>query len=160
MRTAAYLKGRITMLPLYYLVRFLLHRCQYRYGISIPYNTQIGAGLYIGHFGGIIINCEVQMGSNCNLNHEVTVGKSYGGKNPGTPMVGDNVYFGPGCKVIGGINIGSHVAIGANCVVTDDVPDKGVVVGIPGKIISYKGSVNYVVNTVRGDQKGPQPIYS
>ena len=127
----------------------MLRRCEHKYGISIPYNTRIGAGFYIGHFGGIVINCEVRIGSNCNVNHEVTIGTSYGGKNPGTPTVGNNVYFGPGCKVFGGITIGNNVAIGANCVVTHDVPDKGVIIGIPGRVISYNGSMNYVVNTVK-----------
>ena len=148
LRTAAYLKNINIMFPFYIIARLLLVRYEYKYGISIPYNTQIGPGFYIGHFGGIIINYEVKIGSNCNVNHEVTIGKSYGGKNPGTPTVGDQVYFGPGCKVFGSISIGNHVAIGANCVVSSIVPDNAVVVGIPGKIISFNGSGSYIVNIV------------
>lgn len=152
MRTAKYLKSRGTLLlPLYALSRFLLNHYQYKYGISIPYNTDIGPGLYIGHFGGIIVNAEAKIGRNCNINQEVTVGATYGGKYPGTPVIMNNVYLGPGSKIIGGITLGSHAAVGANCVVTKPVPDHGVVVGIPGEVVSTKGSGEYVVNTVADD---------
>lgn len=93
MRTAKYLKSRGTLLlPLYAISRFLLNHYQYKYGISIPYNTDIGPGLYIGHFGGIIVNAEAKIGRNCNINQEVTVGATYGGKYPGTPVIMNNVY--------------------------------------------------------------------
>jgi serine O-acetyltransferase len=45
------------------------------------------------------------------------------------------------------VNIGNNVAVGANCVVTKDIPDNGVVVGIPGKIISLEGSLGYINKT-------------
>jgi len=133
--------------PCYYLCRAILHRCSVRYGISIPYNTRIGPGLYIGHYGGIVVNDSVVIGDDCNINHEVTIGVKYGGRNPGVPVIGDRVYLGPGCKVIGGISLGNDVAVGANSVVVDSVPDFGVAAGVPAKVISSKGSSAYVVNT-------------
>lgn len=149
MRTAKCLKsGGLWLLPAYALARFILNHYMFKYGISIPYNTEIGPGLYIGHFGGIVINSETVIGKNCNINHDVTIGAAYGGRSPGVPVIGDNVYFGPGCKVVGGIAIGNNVAIGANCVLTKSVPDNSVVAGIPGGVISDKGSSSYVVNTV------------
>jgi serine O-acetyltransferase len=149
MRTARYLKSKGTFFfPFYVMCRIILNHYQFKYGISIPYNTEIGPGLYIGHFGGIIVNCETKIGRNCNINHEVTIGAAYGGKYPGVPVIMDNVYFGPGSKIIGGITLGNHVAVGANCVVTKPVSDSGVVVGIPGEVVSIKGSAEYVVNTV------------
>lgn len=149
LRTARYLKSRGTLVfPLYVCTRLLLNHYQYKYGISIPYNTEIGPGLYIGHFGGITVNSEARIGRNCNINQEVTIGVTYGGKYPGTPVIMNNVYLGPGSKIIGGITLGSHAAVGANCVVTKPVPDYGVVVGIPGELVSSKGSSEYVVNTV------------
>jgi len=149
MRTAKFLKekGWRTIL-LYALVRLVLRHFEYKYGISIPYNTEIGPGLYIGHFGGIVVSHEARIGRNCNLNHCVTVGATYGGKSPGVPSVMNNVYLGPGSKVIGGITVGNNVAVGANCVVTKDIPDNAVVVGVPGEIVSYKGSGQYIINTV------------
>ncbi len=145
-RTVAFLKTQPLLFPLFVIMRFIYGRMKIRYGINIPYNTGIGPGLYIGHFGGIVIHPEVKIGKNCNLNHCITIGVAYGGKNPGVPKLGDNVYLGPGCKIFGGITIGNDVAIGANCVVTKSIPDRSVVVGIPGRIISYKGSGAYVVN--------------
>jgi serine O-acetyltransferase len=148
MRLAGYLRQRsVIWRPCHYLCRVILRRCSIKYGISIPYNTRIGAGLYIGHHGGIVINDQVIIGRHCNINHEVTVGAKYGGKNPGVPLIGDRVYLGPGCKVIGGITVGNDVAVGANAVVVDSVPDFGVVAGVPARVISLKGSANYVVHT-------------
>jgi len=135
--------------PFHYLCRIILHRCGLRYGVSIPYNTCIGPGLYIGHAGGIVINCNVVIGQDCNVNHEVTIGAKYGGKTPGVPVIGDRVYLGPGCKVIGGIRLGNDVAVGANSVVVKSVPDSGVTAGVPAKVLSLKGSSEYVAHTQR-----------
>lgn len=130
--------------PFYLLLILIIRSKKYRFGIDIPPTTNIGSGLYIGHFGGIIINGSCTIGKNLNISQGVTIGKSNRGKRKGVPIIGDNVYIGPGAKLIGGIKIGDNVAIGANCVVINDVPCDAVVVGIPGKIISYKGSVGYI----------------
>lgn len=149
MRSAKYLKSCGPLfLPFYLLCRLLLNHYQFKYGISIPYNTEVGPGLYIGHFGGIIVNPEARIGRNCNISQGVTVGATYGGRYPGSPTIMHNVYLGPGSMIIGGIALASHVAVGANCVVTKPVPERGVVVGIPGDLVSDKGSGEYVVNTV------------
>lgn len=150
LRLAAYLtQASFIWRPVHYFCRAILHRYSLKYGISIPYNTQIGPGLYIGHHGGIVINYKTVIGRDCNLNHDITIGEKFGGKNPGTPIIGDRTYLGPGCKVIGRIHLGNDTAVGANAVVLESVPDSGVVTGIPAKVISFKGSVNYVVNTGR-----------
>ncbi len=149
MRTARYFKAKgAAGWPFYVISRSILNHYQFKYGISIPYNTEIGPGFYIGHFGGIVINHEVVIGANCNISQGVTLGAKYGGKFPGNPRIGNNVYIGPHAVVIGGITIGDHVAIGANCVVAQPVANAGVVVGSAGEVISYNGSSGYVVNTV------------
>jgi serine O-acetyltransferase len=149
MRTAKFFKqqGR-AFWPLYLVARIVLNRYTFKYGISIPYNTEIGPGLYIGHFGGIFVNSQAVIGRNCNINQGVTVGATYGGKYPGSPTIMHNVYLGPGSKIIGGICLESHAAVGANCVVTKPVPERGIVVGVPGEVVSDKGSDEYVVHTV------------
>ena len=150
MRTAKYAKqGGILLTPLYLMSRLMMNRYQYKYGICIPYNTRIAEGLYIGHYGGIFVNHEARIGKNCNINQDVSIGATYGGRNPGIPVIGDNAYLGPGAKIIGGITLGNNVAVGANCVVNIDVPDNGVVIGNPCKIVSYQGSKEYIVNTDR-----------
>lgn len=52
----------------------------------------------------------------------------------GVATIGNSVYIGPGVKIVGRINIGNNVAIGANAVVTKDIPDNAVVAGVPAKI--------------------------
>jgi serine O-acetyltransferase len=63
----------------------------------------------------------------------------------GSPTIGDRVYVGSGARLIGRITIGNDVAIGANAVVTKNLPDNAVAVGVPAKIISYEGSKDFVV---------------
>lgn len=126
---------------------FILHQLELRFGISISYKTRIGSGFYIGHFGGIIVNSNAVIGKNCNISHLVTLGITNRGEKKGVPIICDNVYIGPGAKIIGNIRVGNNAAIGANCVVTKDVPDNAVVVGVPGKIISFDGSLGYINRT-------------
>jgi serine O-acetyltransferase len=148
MRTCLYLREHsFFRYSLFFLGRVILQHYEYKYGISIPFKTSTGSGLYIGHFGGIVVHHMSIIGKNCNISHGVTLGQANRGIRKGYPMIGDNVYIGPGAKIVGGVRIGNNVAIGANCVVTKDIPDSAVVVGIPGKIISFQGSEGYVNNT-------------
>ena len=94
-----------------------------------------------------MLNDMAVVGCDCNINHGVTIGVKYGGKNPGVPVIGDRAFLGPGCVVIGGITLGNDVAVGANAVVLESVPDSGVVAGVPASLVSVRGSAEYVVNT-------------
>lgn len=139
MRLCNYLrksKFRTFYLPLFIIFRFILKHYEYKYSIQIPYNTKIGKGLHIAHHGGIVINHRCELGENINLSHGVTLGYT----KTGVPKLGDCIYLGAGSKVIGGITIENNVAIGANAVVTKNIPENAIVVGIPGRIISYKGN--------------------
>jgi serine O-acetyltransferase len=128
--------------------KMLLRRKMYKFGIEVYPNTQIGKGFYIGHFGGIIINHRAKIGKNCNISQGVTIGQTNRGKHAGTPVIGDNVFIGPGAKLIGGITIGDNVAIGANAVVTKSFPDNSVIGGIPAKLISQKGTQGYIEHKI------------
>ena len=116
-------------------------------GISISFEFDFGPCFYIGHCGGIVVYPDCQIGEKFNLSHGVILGITQWRKNKGYPTAGDNVYIGPGVKIIGLVRIGNNDAIEANCVATQYVPDNAVVVGIPGKIISYEDSFGYVCNT-------------
>lgn len=126
----------------------MLRRIGYSYGISIPYNTTIGPGFYIGHTGGIVVNPRAIIGKNCNISCGVVIGETFRGARKGIPSIGDYVYMAPGAKIIGNISVGNNVAVGANCVVTGDLPDNAVAVGVPAKIVSFDGSAGYVVKVV------------
>lgn len=132
---------------LYYLIKFIYLRVGIRYGMDIAASTKIGRGFYIGHFGAIVINPGTVIGDNCNLSHEVTIGQMNRGPKAGCPTIGNNVFIGPGAKIMGKIKIGDNAAIGANAVVVDDVPENGVAVGIPARIISLEGSAGYISHT-------------
>jgi serine O-acetyltransferase len=148
LRTCLYTKSSPMLKYSFYpFARFFLGRLIYKLGISIPPDTKIGSGFYIGHFGGIVVNGQSVIGKNCNISQGVTLGQANRGRNKGYPTLGDNIYIGPGAKIVGAVKIGNNVAIGANCVVTKDIPDNSVVVGIPGKVISQEGSKGYVNRT-------------
>jgi serine O-acetyltransferase len=132
--------------PWYVVARLFQRSCMFKFGIDIPHTTRIGPGFYIGHFGTIVVSDQAVIGRNCNISPGVTIGAVFRGPRSGAPVIGDNVYLGPGSKVVGKVTIGSNVAIGANCVVTRDVPDHAVVVGIPGKVISENGSEGYILH--------------
>ena len=114
-------------------------------GIVLPFTAKIGKGLYIGHFGGIILSPNSVLGDYCNISQGITIGQAGRGGAQHTPVIGDRVYIGPGAKIFGGIKIGNDVAIGANAVVTKDLPDNAVAVGVPARIINYNGSRGFVI---------------
>ncbi len=125
----------------------MLYRYSVRYGITIPWQTPVGAGLYIGHFGGIHVNGGAVIGDNCNLQQDVTLGQANRGDKAGAPIIGNNVFIGAGAKIIGRIHVGDGAAIGANAVVTRDVPAGAAVAGVPARIVSELGSEGYVNRT-------------
>ena len=148
LRTCKYLKSKKVLKIFFYLpAKGILRHFKRKFGIDIPFTAEIGMGFYIGHFGQIIVNQDCVIGNNCNISQGVTLGQTNRGKRAGSPTIGNNVYIGPGAKIIGKISIGDNVAIGANCVVTKDAPENAVVVGIPGKVISYDSSKGYVDRT-------------
>lgn len=101
--------------------------------IEISQHADIGPGLFLNHGFGIVVNGHTKIGRNCTISTGVVLGETA----KGTPIIGDDVFIMAGAKIIGNIRVGNNVMIGANCVVTKDVPDNAFVAGIPGKIIRY-----------------------
>jgi serine O-acetyltransferase len=98
-------------------------------GADIPLNARIGGGLLMPHPNGIVIHPDVQIGPNCLIFQQVTIGA----RGEGLPTIGGHVDFGAGAKVLGSVTVGDHVRIGANAVVLEDVPDHCSVVGVPAR---------------------------
>lgn len=113
-------------------------------GIEIPFTAKIGRGLYIGHFGQIILSPQAVLGECCNISQGITIGQAGRGDQQFTPIIGDRVYIGPGAKLFGKLTVGNDVAIGANAVVTRDLPDNAVAVGVPAKVISLDSSRDFI----------------
>lgn len=80
------------------------------------------------HPYGIVIHARADMGEGIVLMQQVTIGAR--NVDDKAPVIGDNVFIGAGAKVLGGITIGRHCTIGANAVVTKDVPPGSTVIGI------------------------------
>ncbi len=115
-------------------------------GIEINSGAHIGAGLMIPHDGNIVIG-PVRVGRNCTISHGVTLGQGLLGDGPAhddTPVLGDRVWVGPGAVIAGPINVGSDAAVGANSVLLRDVPPRGVVLGVPSRLVSHKGSFTQI----------------
>lgn len=98
-------------------------------GADIPLNThKLGGGLILPHPNGVVLHPDAEVGPNCILFQQVTLGT---GPKPGLPRLGGHVDVGPGAKILGGVTIGDHAVIGANAVVVRDVPPGTVVAGVP-----------------------------
>lgn len=110
-------------------------------GINIQTHSTIGKGFAIHNFSCIFVLCE-KMGENCTVNQGVTIGMIRGAKRP--PIIGNNVYFGAGCKVLGEVTIGDNVVIAANSLVMTNVPDNCTVCGVPARIVSRDAASNYL----------------
>ncbi len=129
---------RVFLEPFFLVGQFLVHVL---WGIELPRAATIGPGLYIGHFGGIVISPHAVIGERCSLSCGITIGMAGHGERFGVPVIGDRVYIAPGARVFGKIRIGNNVKIGANAVVYRDVPDNAVVALDPGfRIVSFSGN--------------------
>lgn len=113
------------------LCRVILNHYKHKYGLEIPFNTQIGPGLYLGHAFNITINSGAVIGKNCNIHKGVVIGQTNRGKKKGAPHIGDNVWIGINAAVVGNINIGDDVLIAPNSYVNCDIPSHSVVLGNP-----------------------------
>lgn len=121
---------------------------RYKFGIDLSRHAQVGPGLYIGHFSGIVVTPGAKIGANCNLSQNVTIGVPAVKSKNAYPTIGNNVYIGAGAVILGAVNIGDSVAVGANSVVTKDIPDAARVVGAPARIINYNGTGEMISNII------------
>lgn len=143
-------RHRVPMLPKFiWKLNYLLFNC------SVPASCTIGSGTKFGYGGmAVILHARTKIGKNCIIGSCVTIGGKSGWYE--VPVIGDNVEIHSGAKIIGPVRIGNNVIIGANAVVTKDIPDNCVVAGIPAKIIKENitkedfESVKY-----RGDSEFP-----
>jgi serine O-acetyltransferase len=106
-------------------------------GIEIHPGATIGEGLFIDHGMGVVIGETAVIGDDCHLTQGVTLGGTSNRREKRHPTLGNNVVVGAGAKIIGAIEIGDHVRIGAGSVVLTNVPPFATVVGVPGKVVAY-----------------------
>lgn len=141
----------------YVYYRILYHHYRFRYGFDISPKTRIGPGLYIGHFGGVVISPFAVLGSNINIAQGVTIGAASRGRLTGAPTLEDRVWVGANAIVVGKITVGHDALIAPGAYVNFDVPPMAVVLGNPGKVVSSAGSIGYVNNTLEFPERELQP---
>ena len=120
---------------LYFLARLVNHIARLLTGIDIHPGAVIGSKFFIDH-GFVVIGESAQIGDEVTIYQHVTLG----GTNPADgvpgkrhPTIGDGVIIGSGAQVLGPITVGPRARIGANAVVTKDVPEGATMVGIPAR---------------------------
>jgi len=110
------------------------------YSVELPRGTKVGRRLWIPHPAGIVISYQAEIGDDCLILQNVTIG--LGGHRgarkrppPHAPRIGNNVEIGAGAVLMGGINVGDGARIGPNAVVMTDVPAGGTAFAAPAKIL-------------------------
>lgn len=114
------------------LAQIVYHGIQLLFGCTIPYAAELGEGVIIAHYHGIVIHHRSKVGAGTTLYQNVCLG---GRNGRAAPVIGENCVVGAGACVLGTIYIGNNVNIGANAVVLEDVPDNCTVIGVPAKIV-------------------------
>jgi serine O-acetyltransferase len=109
-------------------------------GMKVHPESEIGPGLVIHTFSCVHVLAK-KIGHSCTINQGVSIANVRGA---GRPTVGNNCYFGAGCKVMGGITVGDNVVVAANSLVISDVPSGCTVMGVPARIISREVSSPYL----------------
>jgi serine O-acetyltransferase len=132
---------RQLMIAIYLVVNTV---CLMLTGIHIQRESEIGPGLVVHNCCCIFILAKL-IGHSCTVNQGVTVGSIRG---TGWPTIGNNVFLGAGCKVMGGVTIGDNVVVSPNSFVAADVPSNCTVMGVPARIISRDSVSPYLKSPV------------
>jgi len=122
------------------IARIISQFARFLTGIEIHPKAKIGKNLFIDHGMGVVIGETSEIGDNVTIYHNVTLGGISPSINSNDqrhikrhPTLRDNVVVGSGAQILGPITIGQNAKIGSNAVVTKDVPENAVMVGIPAK---------------------------
>lgn len=105
-------------------------------GCNIQRECEIGEDLHIIHSGNVKMHPGVRIGDRCGLMQDVVLGTTM--EQEGTPVLGDDVFVGPGAKLLGPITVGNGARIGANSVVLSDVPAGSTAIGVPARVLKFR----------------------
>lgn len=139
--------SRPLRLPMTLVYRIMSKLCQWWSGILLPYTVKVGRRVKLEHFGGMILVAN-RIGDDVIIRQNTTFGIAGLGDLEGRPVIGDRVEFGAGVVAVGRVKIGSDTVIGANAVVTKDIPPGVVAVGVPARVLKPKSPE--IVSKLRG----------
>lgn len=105
-------------------------------GCQIQRECEIGEDLHVIHAGNIKMHPRVRIGDRCGLMQDIVLGTTI--EKDGCPVLGNDVFIGPGAKVLGPVNIGDGARIGANSVVLADVPAGTTAMGVPARVLKFR----------------------
>lgn len=134
-----YISHPFYILKIPFFPRLISQIMRFLTGIEIHPGARIGRGLFIDHGMGVVIGETAILGMNCTLYHNVTLGGTGNHTGKRHPTIGDNVMIGTHSTLLGPINVGNNVKIGAETtIIMHDVPSDCTVVGTPGRIVKLK----------------------
>ena len=123
-----------------FIPRLLSQISRFLTGIEIHPGAGIGKGFFIDHGIGVVVGETTEIGDNCVLFHNVTLGGTGKHKGKRHPTIGNNVMIGTGAILLGPIIVGDNVKIGANTfILMQNVPANTTVAGTPGRIVKMNG---------------------
>ena len=129
---------KLLRLPSYVYNRIKYERLSQRHCFCITFGV-FDEGLAIAHRGAIVVSNYARIGKNCRIHEGVTIGGSNGEMD--AAQIGNNVFIGPGVKIVGPVTIADDVALAPNTVVTKSITEPGTTWGgIPAKLISQNNS--------------------
>lgn len=132
---------------IFFIYYYLLYRkISLKTGITIPKNV-CDKGLFLPHYGSIVVNANCKIGKNCMIQNNVNIGTNGGSSI--APKIGKNVYIGPGAVIFGEITIADNCYIGANAVVNKSfLEPHSVIAGIPAKVVKKETIVWWQKNNL------------
>lgn len=139
-KTEYYYNSKGLIYKLFFIYYYFWYRkISLKTGITIPKNV-CEKGLFLPHFGSIVVNANCKIGKNCMIQNNVNIGTNGGSSI--APKIGNNVYIGPGAVIFGEIIIADNCYIGANAVVNKSFNEPySVIVGIPAKVVKKESLV-------------------
>jgi serine O-acetyltransferase len=131
------IRPKLLRLPFSLIYKMLFPIVELILGIKLSYNVKVGRRLRIDHSGGMVLGAR-QIGDDCIIRQNTTFGIVNPAQRSGKPTIGNRVDIGTGVVILGDLTIGDDVIIGANAVVTKDIPPRSVAVGVPARVIKTR----------------------
>lgn len=126
-------RSKVLRAPLSLIYRYLFRRCRNLYGIELPFSVKLGRRVIVEHQGGIVVHGACEIGDDCIIRQNCTLGLRRLDDLTAAPVLEDGVELGAGAVVLGRVRLGRGARVGANAVVLHDVAAGVSVFGIPAR---------------------------